>query len=111
MQNISYEQKIEFVFVKRLPESWTAIERCLLRAQHVYRDQRTCSVIEDRALPVQTASYGELQRLSKGHVTYCRMCCVIVAHVCTFVGRHALGMQAAVCNRRLCQVIEPPAQT
>ena len=25
-------------------------------------------MIEDRALPVQTASYGELQRLSKWHV-------------------------------------------
>ena len=64
-ERISHEHKIEFVFVKRLRESWTAIEGCLLRAQHVYRDQRTCSVIEDRALPVQTASYAELWRLSK----------------------------------------------
>ena len=99
MQNESYEQKIEFVFVKRLPESWTAIERCLLRAQHVYRDGRTCSVIEDLALPVQTASYGELRRLSKWHVKYSRTCCVIVGHVCTVAGRHDMGLQAVVCNR------------
>ena len=46
---------------------------------------------------MQTASYGDLLRLSKWHV-------------CTFVGRHALGMQVAVCNRRSCQVIETPTQ-
>ena len=86
-----------FLFVKRLHESWTTIEGCLLRAQHVYRDQRTWSLIEDRALPLQGASYGDLRRLSKWHVY-------------TFVGRHALGMQAAVCNQRSCQVIETPTQ-
>ena len=40
----TYPMKTRCVFfVKRLHESWTAIEGCLLRA-HVYRDQRTSSV-------------------------------------------------------------------
>ena len=44
--------------------------------------------MEDRALPVQTASYGELRRLGKCNVKHYKKCCVNVAHVCTFGGRH-----------------------
>jgi len=81
MQNISYEQKIEFVFVKRLPESWTAIERCLLRAQHVYRDQKTCFVIE-RSCPALAhrilwwiaASEQVAWQVLQDVLCYCRAC-------------------------------------
>ena len=40
---VSYDQNIEFIFVKRPPVSWTAIDGCLLRAQHVFRDQEHVS--------------------------------------------------------------------
>ena len=45
-QNISYEQKVKLVFVRRLRESWTADERCTLSAQSVCRIQKTRSGIE-----------------------------------------------------------------
>ena len=67
-----------------------------------------CTVIEahvprlkDRALTLQIASYGELRRLSNWHVKYCKTRCVIVGHVCTFVERHAMGMQAVVLQSKV----------
>ena len=91
MQNISYEQKIEFVVVKRLPESWTAIERCLLRAQHVYRDPRACFVIE-RSGPA--IAYRILWRIAASEqvacqvlldvLRYCRACMYFSPHDMTW---------------------------